>query len=427
MKSLSFKELDLLVDRANLYKQSVLEDVVYHNDILLLLLKKVDQKATSQKVYFIADVRPKPFFIVSEGRVPGYKKQIKPLYLFLKARFLGSVFESAHVQSEYGRLLTLKFSGDREIELHLFSQARNIILKDGAEKKSPKISLHKTIDLKLMGDTYEDPNPRSAEQIESEWLESMNVSSAEKSSATGEDAIAKLLRKKNQGLQDLEKKQKELENSSWPEVAQWLAMNRSLDVPEELSQWIDEKKSVQWNVENAFTKSKQAKEKLASVQERLEDLQKEIAKIQSHPESASISKKGDKDKVNKEKTAITGAQGRTKIINESVRAYIGKSALDNLKILRQSKAWYLWMHVKELPGSHGIIAFNKGEQISQEILREVARWVVEQSLTVKQLEDWRGAKCDVIYCECRFVTPIRGDKLGRVNYKNEKTLTISLN
>lgn len=421
MKSLSFKELDVLVDRANQYKDSILEDVIFHNDILFLLLKKQERK-----VYFIADVRPKPFFIVSDGRVPSFKKQIKPLYLFLKARFLGGAFKNAEVQKDYGRLVTLKFSDEREIELHLFSQARNIILKDGAGKNRTRISLHKTTELKVMGDTFEDQNPRSAEQIEQEWLAAMVSTSSGKAAISREDPTEKILRKKNQGLQDLQKKQAELQNSPWPEVAQWLAAHRTLEVPEEHSQWVDTKQSVQWNVERAFTKAKQAKEKLAAVQERLEDLQKEIAQIQSHPESVTLMKKAGKEKNSKEKTAITGAQGRTKIINDSVRAFIGKSAADNLKILRQSKAWHLWMHIEELPGSHGIIAFNKGEVISQETLREVARWVVEQSLSAKQREDWRGVKCDVIYCECRFVTPIRGDKLGRVNYKNEKTLTVSL-
>ncbi|MBY0386123.1 DUF814 domain-containing protein, partial [bacterium] len=107
-------------------------------------------------------------------------------------------------------------------------------------------------------------------------------------------------------------------------------------------------------------------------------------------------------------------------------AFIGKSAEDNLKILRKSKAWHLWLHIKDLPGSHGIIAFDKSVKVPLEIVREVALWVVEQSLSAKQRESWKGVKCDVIYCECRFVTPIRGDKLGRVTFKNEKAISISI-
>ncbi len=406
MKSLSFKELDLIVAKAALFGGAVLEDAVLSNDILLLIFHH-----SGQKVYFVVDLRPKPYFLISTDRAPGLKKQIKPIVLFLKAHFLGAVFESIEVKKEFGRLLVLKFSQKRQMEIHLFSQARNIILT----ANSAQISLRKVSDLRPLGDVKKDLQPRSPEALFLEWMETSFQSAAAKPAAKVEDR-QKIFQKKQQGLLDLQKKIQELQSSPWPAVASWLGEHRSLEAPKEHLEFVDAHKSLAWNIENAFAKTKQIKEKIKAVQERQQLLQEELENFDF---TASASQK---ERV--PHSLAEGTKARTKVINEAIRAFIGKSAEDNLKILRKAKSWHLWLHIKDLPGSHGIIAFDKNVQVTVEVLREVARWVVEQSLSIKQREDWKGIKCEVIYCECRFVTPIRGDKLGRVNYKNEKTLTV---
>ncbi len=408
MKSLSFKELDRTVDQINLSAGAIIEDVVFNNNVLLILLKN-----NHKKISFVIDIRPKPFLLVSEDRAPSLKKQTKPLVLFLKAHFLQSQFLSAHVQKEFGRLVVLKFTDNRSLELHLFSQARNII----ARHDKAQISLNKVTTLQPMGEVREDPNPRSPQEIYQEWTELGKK--PQKIAEEPERDREKALNKKKQGLVDLDKKKNDLAKSPWPLAAQWMSANRSLEVPAELRELVDEEQTLAWNIERAFTKSKQIKEKIKAIEERVAVLQKEIDHFASQPSSI-------KQKVAANKTAIDGSKGRTKIISDQIRAFIGKSAEDNLKILRKSKAWHLWLHVKDLPGSHGIIAFDKSVKVPIEVLREVAVWVVEQSLSAKQRESWKGVKCEVIYCECRFVTPIRGDKLGRVTYKNEKVLSVSL-
>jgi predicted ribosome quality control (RQC) complex YloA/Tae2 family protein len=405
VKSLSFKELDLIVEKAALFKGAVLEDVVLSNDVLLLLFKFKEQK-----VYFVVDLRPKPYFLVSTDRAPGLKKQIKPIVLFLKAHFLGAVFEGLEVKKEFGRLVVLKFSQKRQMEIHLFSQARNIILTANAAH----ISLRKVSELKPMGAVSEDLEPRGPEGLFAEWLEAYAQPAVGK--AVKVEDRQKIFQKKQQGLLDLQKKLSELEASPWLAAAQWLGEHRSLEVPEEHRACVDFNKSLSWNVESAFAKSKQSKEKIKAVLERQKVLQAELEQFDFTVAPAGKSRVTH--------SLAEGTKARTKVINDDLRAFIGKSAEDNLKILRKAKAWHLWLHIKDLPGSHGIITFDKNFQVSVEVLREVALWVVEQSLSLKQREDWRGVKCDVIYCECRFVTPIRGDKLGRVNYKNEKSITV---
>ncbi len=405
MKSLSFKELDLIVEKTAHFYGAVLEDVVFNSDVLLLIFKFKDHK-----VHFVVDLRPKPYFLISSDRAPGLKKQIKPIVLFLKARFLGATFLGIEAKKEFGRLLVLKFSEHRQMEIHLFSQARNIILT----ANQAHISLRKVSELKPMGAFSEDPSPRSPQALFAEWMEAFSKPVPGKTVKV-EDR-QKVFQKKQQGLLDLQKKITELETSPWMSAAQWLGEHRSLEVPEEFRQSVDMNRSLSWNIENAFTKAKQVKEKMKAVLERQKILQAELEQFDF---SESSAKQGRVTH-----SLAEGTKARTRVINDEIRAFIGKSAADNLKILRKAKAWHLWLHVKDLPGSHGIIAFDKTVQVSVEVLREVALWVVEQSLSLKQRGDWRGVKCDVIYCECRFVTPIRGDKLGRVNYKNIKTITV---
>ena len=406
MKSLSFKELDLTVDQINLYAGAILEDAIFNNDVLLLLFKSQQNKAA-----LIIDVRPKPFLMVSAGSVPGIKKQTKPIVLFLKAHFLGATLDSVEVKKELGRLVVLKFSGLRTMELHLFSQARNIILYSA----QAQISLKKLVNVQTMGEVREDLAPRTPGEIFEEWVGEFQK--PKKINETASYDLEKALNKKKQGLVDLVKKKNEFLDSLWFQVSSWLAQNRSLEVPHDFTDCIDQSKDLNWNIERAFTKTKQIKEKIKAIERRIIDLQSEIANFTNNPSPV-------KSQVKADKTAIDGAKGRTKIINDRVRAFIGKSAEDNLKILRKSKAWHLWLHIKDVPRSDGIIAFDQSVKVPLEIVREVALWVVEQSLSAKQRESWKGVKSEVIYCECRFVTPIRGDKLGRVNYKNEKTITV---
>ena len=93
----------------------------------------------------------------------------------------------------------------------------------------------------------------------------------------------------------------------------------------------------------------------------------------------------------------------------------------NLKLLRKAKAWYLWLHIKDFPGAHGIIEKNKTEKVDQATLAHAAREVVKQSVSGHQDEDF-----DVIYAECRYVRPIKGGKSGQVTFTHEKVLRVKV-
>ncbi|MFM6928594.1 MAG: DUF814 domain-containing protein, partial [Bdellovibrio sp.] len=198
-----------------------------------------------------------------------------------------------------------------------------------------------------------------------------------------------------------------------------LKSHGTFDVPEHLKDFVSTSVSLSWNIENAFSKAKQLVGKKDGARERLQELEVEIAQLekaqfkekQSKPQLIDLMSKAD-------------ARGRKLTLDSGALAYCGKSAADNLALLRQAKAWDFWLHLKDYPGAHAIIHRQRDQEISQDEIQQVAAWVARESLSSKSL--MVGQKVAVVMVECRFVRPIKGDKLGRVTYHSEKTFHFSL-
>jgi predicted ribosome quality control (RQC) complex YloA/Tae2 family protein len=80
--------------------------------------------------------------------------------------------------------------------------------------------------------------------------------------------------------------------------------------------------------------------------------------------------------------------------------------------------------LRDYPSAHAVIQRNKNQNVKQEEIREVALWLTQESLQKKLLLP--GTRLEVVHTECRFVRPIKGDKLGRVNYQNESHFMLVL-
>src|SRR6185312_17055747 len=102
------------------------------------------------------------------------------------------------------------------------------------------------------------------------------------------------------------------------------------------------------------------------------------------------------------------AHGRTLHLSEDLTAVMGKSAADNIKILRRARAWDLWFHLRDFPSSHAVLFRNKGAKVSDSTMFQVAAWFVRQHFGSKAAGHV-GEKFDIIVTECRFVRPIKGD------------------
>jgi predicted ribosome quality control (RQC) complex YloA/Tae2 family protein len=106
-------------------------------------------------------------------------------------------------------------------------------------------------------------------------------------------------------------------------------------------------------------------------------------------------------------------------------AYMGRSAKDNLALLRSAQAWDLWLHLKDYPSAHVIIRRPRGQEISQEEIARTARWLAQEA-TASKRELRAGDTFEIQFAECRYVRPIKGDRLGRVTVLNPKVLRLKL-
>ena len=103
---------------------------------------------------------------------------------------------------------------------------------------------------------------------------------------------------------------------------------------------------------------------------------------------------------------------------------MGKSAQDNLQLLRQAKAWDLWIHLKDYPSAYAIMQKAKEQKVSDSAITQASQWLVKESL--KNKKNLAGVKLSVVITECRHVRPIKGDRLGRVTYHHARELLITV-
>ena len=97
-----------------------------------------------------------------------------------------------------------------------------------------------------------------------------------------------------------------------------------------------------------------------------------------------------------------------------------------MQLLKRAKPWHVWLHLKDFPGALGFIVLNKGKKPSSEDLGQAAEGLVKQTFKSKANQK-NQEKFEVIFAECRHISPIKGDKLGRVTVKNEKSFIYKFN
>lgn len=410
MKTVSFAEFDALVEDAQGHYGAYIQGILFDNDVLQIQLHGKNENKS-----LIIDVRSRvPFFIITSQQLPRLKKQIKPIVLFLRAHAMGLPLISIKRQKKYGRLIEFIFgSGEKQLtlEAHLFPQGKNI----KATTPEASICLKKPQDLSEVSDVQVQIEKRSVDELYQEWMQQFEKPVAARHQESPKEAV---IAKKRATLNKIKEHQQSFAENMWAEFAQWLHQERTEEVPHKYAHLWDAKKSIAENVEYAFTEAKKAKAKLESVASRIQLLEKEIASLEAG--QTAVTARTTKTP----ESPLQGVKGRTREFSESIRAYIGKSGTDNLKLLRQSKAWYIWVHAKDWPSAHAIIAINKGEHVPPAVLKDVCLWVLRETVSEKQWQSWLGIKVDFLYTERRYLQPIKGDHHGRVRYTEAKTITL---
>ena len=183
-------------------------------------------------------------------------------------------------------------------------------------------------------------------------------------------------------------------------------------------------------MENCFFEEKLKKEKVKNLNIRIKELKKELhllKKTGNEEFSKTLNYKKNIEKIKKNKEHIKIKAVR-KILTQGVDVFFGKSAQENLLLLRQARAWDYWLHLRDYPSCHGLLCRNKSQVIKAQIFKEAAKELITQNFRKKakqsQISCLKGEKFCVVFAEVRYVKPLKGDSLGRVTYRNEKTLII---
>jgi predicted ribosome quality control (RQC) complex YloA/Tae2 family protein len=104
---------------------------------------------------------------------------------------------------------------------------------------------------------------------------------------------------------------------------------------------------------------------------------------------------------------------------------VGRSSRDNLALLRKARAWDFWLHLKDVPSAHAILQREKNQHLKDQDLNKAGKWLVEQSFRLKK-EKYQGQRFEVVFAECRYVRPIKGDKVGRVTYQKGGSFSVQM-
>jgi predicted ribosome quality control (RQC) complex YloA/Tae2 family protein len=350
------------------------------------------------------------------------KNHKSPLNLFLRAHFRDRVLRSIERRAQEGRVVLLTFGKEEdqlELELRLFPHGRNVLARAGEKK----IAWQKPKELPESMNENSSATRRTLEELREEWLKLRGGKAGGPAKST-KDVKARLeaeLEKKRKAEQKVIEELGRKRDTPWKKAGDWLKTHQNLDVPKEFEPFVDKRRKLSWNIEQCFTKARENEGKLFGTEKRLEILRKEIATLQEKLNAPIVS--AEPERLQAPKPTLDGvAHARTLKLSDELTVIAGKSASDNMQLLRKARAWDLWFHLRDLPSSHAILFRNKNATVSDQNVQQILDWYVRQVLGAK-FRQHAGEKFEILVAECRHVKPIKGDKLGRVTYHFERVVT----
>lgn len=445
MKTPSFVELKTLVEylKEELTSSDCqLQEIQATEDGVVLTLYRFTQDPRT--VYLVFDLdRPFPFLGLFHQSPWAKIKKTKPVGLFLNAHAKNLNLDEIQLVSELGRVVRFKLSNDSrqcQLEFRLIPKQPNLIVRlHEGRLKEKSISWYPVLELAEADPAYlnqTEDEARSIPFMMNQWIARRGVvrtSLAEKKMQDGSSPYEKW---KKQRLKDIEKKTKaleaiqkqiaQLESDPWSEVGEFLKVHGFKNLKPEWSSFVNFKKSVSENIQQCFEKAKSSRLKSQGAWLRRRQLESEIQLMGdvSELQFEQHLKKQITSSAKKVERSVEGRYRKLGLGEQGLVCYMGKTALDNMNLLRQSKAWDYWIHLKDFPSAHAILHRQKNQSVSDQELVKCATWLVKEGLS-EQKTQW-GGKFSVVVVECRHVRPIKGDKLGRVTYHEARELLIAL-
>lgn len=395
MKAFHLNELAGFLGLFQKYTGAQVQEVVSTDTQVVMRLR------LKQNFYLFFDLSataPLVFWLTDEIKL---KKKTTPLTLFLKKYFTDSILQDVRLINGEGRILHFYFFskefGSLELEARLYPHGQNLIAKTGEKSiafNKPKNIVHEEIEIS--------PVSNIDEIMRLKWEEYQSIRKPKTNKIDPKIKTVELIAR-------LEKDLENYPHFPYREIAEKIKGQQGFQgidpdlIDTELS-WFEVVKLL-------IEKDKKQIHKKQALKERIESLKKDLS------EGRVVDAKATNDLF-----SGGGAKGRVKVLPDGRRAYVGKSAKDNMALLRSAKAWYLWMHVRDYPSGHLILQQNKGQAISEDDLKDLAIFLVKESGFAKSLRS--GDMFDVQYAECRYIKPIKGDKMGRVYVQKEKVLRV---
>lgn len=368
-------------------------------------------------------------------------KKTKPVALFLNSHFKNTHLKDIQVVENFGRVAEFDFSlPDKKLvlQLRMIPKQPNIIVY--ADDMSVAWEKPRDLVIATPDENFESEN-RSIPFLFRQWFERRAKTKPKETSAiVGAQGPTqspygkwvqqrqKDLFKKEKALNQIDEQKNELRKVPWPEIGNHLKTYGFKDFPLEWTPFVDFNQKPSFNIEKAFEKSKQVTHKLQGADVRKEQLLAEIELAKDISEERfqqHLSELAAKQAKQGQRKATEGHFRKLTIEGENpVNVLMGKNAVENLKLLRQAKAWDLWVHLKDYPSAYAILQKPKDKNVSDQVLIQASQWLVKESIKNKKNMD--GAKLSVVIVECRHVRPIKGDKLGRVTYHHPREMLITV-
>ena len=187
---------------------------------------------------------------------------------------------------------------------------------------------------------------------------------------------------------------------------------------------LDEKLSVQENIEKKFEKYKtlrrQAKVKELDKEKKqnqiltYKQIQEDLDESLSLKSLTKIYKKIFKDNESELKKSI----GRELMLH-NCRVIISRSGINAEKLIRQyARGNDFWFHARDYPGSHVIAKINKSEIPSSNLISDCAKLAIYYS---KARSNWSG---DVYMTQVKYLRKIKSDKKGKYIPTREKNIYV---
>ncbi len=425
MKALKISELDIVVRELQTLCGSRLQEAFVSNRDVILQFHSSKHGVR----WLVVDLSPQSPSLWVLDQVPFQWSKVKtPLSLFLRAHFKGMVLAEVKRDFLLGRVVYLSFESDQvlQIEIRLFPHGQNVLLVS----RNKKISLKKIQNLEVFSSASVGEGESvnlSYEDLKLQWL----------------DHRVKPLRKdKSKGL-EREKKIKKLEKSlvqqgnglqllksfQWKRAGEELVRSQSLlETATEFPEHVDVDLGLSENIQICFEKHKKNLKKIAGAKQRMMELEEELAGLRLMSDEEFLKLQNSRIS-HRQKSKGSQPQGSIKtrklMVAGDLEFLVGKSAKDNMSLLRRARAWDYWFHLQDFPSAHGILFRHRNRQVSDQEAHLAARFLAETHAD-KNKNIHSGELLAVIWTESRFVRPVKGDKMGRVTHKNIRSLLVKL-